>query len=117
MHDATLFMKKVKKSVAICNSRCNNQSVQRTREQIVAEAALSRRLTKAVPNLSQLAQEAGVSRQRLTILADEYNEKLETENKDGEHGDQTITPQSSTIAVNNLNGIEHTAQTSTNGGA
>lgn len=79
----------------------------------MAEAALSRRLTKAVPNLSRLAQEAGVSRQRLTILADEYNEKLE---KEGEHGDQTITPLSSTDA-DDLNKEKSTASTtSTNGG-
>ena len=73
----------------------------------MAEAALSRRLTKAVPNLSQLAQEAGVSRQRLTILADEYNEKLE---KEGGSCDQTTNPHVSTDA-DTLNVIESTAST------
>lgn len=73
----------------------------------MAEAALSRRLTKAVPNLSQLAQEAGISRQRLTILADEYNEKLE---KEGGSGDQTTNPLSPTDA-DDLNKEKSTAST------
>lgn len=108
------FFKLSKKSVDNCNKLRDTDCVARTLQEIVEEAALTVRLTKAVPSISDLAQEAGISRQELYRRLNRYNKQLE---KDGEHGDQTITPQSSTEAVNNLNGIEHTAQTSTNGGA
>lgn len=83
----------------------------RTLQEIVEEAAMVVRLTKAVPSISDLASEAGISRQELYRKLTRYNKQL----KEGGDCDQSVHPQSSTEA-DDLNNGDVTATTSTLGG-